>query len=234
MNLTATIKLYGGGPGSGCRGENCGRPSTGEKPQQTLHQFYHGTVLPSAKKILVEGIKDTPTQAFNLTRADMHDHGYVFLTDDKNMAQRFAEFRQKWADAPLGTNVESTPPKAFSNRGAMNIEKTPYNNNPNMIPGKAAVVELSLPEDEIKSLQDDPAMGYGIKGAWRKQGIIPPKYITGVEVLNGNRWKKLSVDEAKVAAQAMKTVYLVYYGPLDALKMHLKAGNENSKSTDND
>lgn len=28
MNLFATISLYGGGPGSGCHGENCGRPTS--------------------------------------------------------------------------------------------------------------------------------------------------------------------------------------------------------------
>ncbi len=27
MNLSSTIGLYGGGPGSGCQGDNCGRPS---------------------------------------------------------------------------------------------------------------------------------------------------------------------------------------------------------------
>lgn len=29
MILEATISIYCGGPGSGCRGDNCGRPSTG-------------------------------------------------------------------------------------------------------------------------------------------------------------------------------------------------------------
>jgi hypothetical protein len=30
MNLATTIELYGGGQGSGCKGENCGRPRTRE------------------------------------------------------------------------------------------------------------------------------------------------------------------------------------------------------------
>jgi hypothetical protein len=29
MNLHATVSIYGGGPGSGCRGDACGRPSSG-------------------------------------------------------------------------------------------------------------------------------------------------------------------------------------------------------------
>lgn len=29
MNLQSTIELFAGGPGSGCKGPNCGRPSTG-------------------------------------------------------------------------------------------------------------------------------------------------------------------------------------------------------------
>lgn len=31
MNLLASIELHAGGPGSGCQGENCGRPATGEQ-----------------------------------------------------------------------------------------------------------------------------------------------------------------------------------------------------------
>jgi hypothetical protein len=31
MNLTSTIMIFAGGPGSGCQGENCGRPSSGTK-----------------------------------------------------------------------------------------------------------------------------------------------------------------------------------------------------------
>lgn len=30
MNLAATLAIYAGGPGSGCRGSNCGRPKTSE------------------------------------------------------------------------------------------------------------------------------------------------------------------------------------------------------------
>jgi hypothetical protein len=33
MNLSASISLYAGGPGSGCQGENCGRPKTGLQRQ---------------------------------------------------------------------------------------------------------------------------------------------------------------------------------------------------------
>jgi hypothetical protein len=32
MNLAATISLYGGGPGSGCVGSNCGRPESLTEP----------------------------------------------------------------------------------------------------------------------------------------------------------------------------------------------------------
>lgn len=35
MNLFLTLTLYGGGPGSGCKGDDCGRPSTALTTQQT-------------------------------------------------------------------------------------------------------------------------------------------------------------------------------------------------------
>jgi hypothetical protein len=51
LDLQKSIYIYAGGPGSGCRGDNCGRPSTGGTP------VYHGTQLGFAKKILKEGLK---------------------------------------------------------------------------------------------------------------------------------------------------------------------------------
>jgi hypothetical protein len=37
MNLASTLSIYGGGPGSGCEGPNCGRPKT--KLQEMLEQI---------------------------------------------------------------------------------------------------------------------------------------------------------------------------------------------------
>lgn len=46
MNLVATISIYAGGPGSGCRGENCGRTVT----------MYHGTIEKFIPRILKNGL----------------------------------------------------------------------------------------------------------------------------------------------------------------------------------
>lgn len=46
MNLASTISLSCGGAGSGCRGENCGRP-----------EGYHGTLSSNVKSILKHGIQ---------------------------------------------------------------------------------------------------------------------------------------------------------------------------------
>ncbi len=50
MNISSTISLYGGGPGSGCNPEvgKCGRPET---------EGYHGTSPKDVRKILTFGLK---------------------------------------------------------------------------------------------------------------------------------------------------------------------------------
>lgn len=39
MNLAATIQLYFGGAGSGCRGPNCGRPATGKTKEAEIQKI---------------------------------------------------------------------------------------------------------------------------------------------------------------------------------------------------
>lgn len=59
MNLEHTLSLHGGGPGSGCRGPNCGRPPLSAGPEGDLKEgeYYHGTSIANARKILRSGIK---------------------------------------------------------------------------------------------------------------------------------------------------------------------------------
>lgn len=40
MNLTSTIEIFAGGPGSGCRGDDCGRKETAEDNQQILREKF--------------------------------------------------------------------------------------------------------------------------------------------------------------------------------------------------
>lgn len=42
MNLQSTISIYGGGPGSGCTGPNCGRHALTDMLKQTTEQFKSG------------------------------------------------------------------------------------------------------------------------------------------------------------------------------------------------
>jgi hypothetical protein len=46
MNLHSVSQLFAGGPGSGCRGNNCGRPSTGSKsiPKRLVRQSWTAPV----------------------------------------------------------------------------------------------------------------------------------------------------------------------------------------------
>lgn len=69
MNICATITLHAGGPGSGCKGPNCGRPRT--------NVFYHGTVEENVHSILNNGL------------IDKDNVGVVYTTTSKRMALTF-------------------------------------------------------------------------------------------------------------------------------------------------
>src|SRR5260221_14070532 len=77
MNLASTIILLAGGMGSGCQGENCGRPS-GTKAKVVV---YHGTSLKAAQIILKEGLKP---QEGNASKS-------VYASEDKGIAAMFAK-----------------------------------------------------------------------------------------------------------------------------------------------
>lgn len=67
MNLSATIAIYGGGPGSGCTGPNCGRPKTWDGTT-TTKQYYmdeNGHYTPDRAKLhdeLIAKYEDKPSQ----------------------------------------------------------------------------------------------------------------------------------------------------------------------------
>jgi hypothetical protein len=64
--------VFGGGPGSGCKGQNCGRHRT----------LYHGTSVENAKSILQHGFD--PKR--NITKADPEDPKTTSFSSDKKTA----------------------------------------------------------------------------------------------------------------------------------------------------
>lgn len=198
MQLEQTLTIYAGGPGSGCKGSDCGRPSTG--PTST---WWHGTLSASAKQIFKEGLRQDPESAWNKPRLKSRK-GYVYLTNDKSVAERFAKYRSKY--------------DRFGNM------KETFE--------KPAIVELHLPTNIVEKLQPDPK--YAPPGffanpkdtpAWMLRGQIPKEYVANVEVPSGVgpdgfHWR--SMNKSELAAQGITPVYLVYYGDLDLLKRHLR------------
>lgn len=64
MNLQQTLDLYGGGPGSGCQGSNCGRPPGSGHPED--HSRYTGERTVANEKDIrnrMPGIKRQNTKA---------------------------------------------------------------------------------------------------------------------------------------------------------------------------
>lgn len=220
MLMSATISLHGGGPGSGCRGPNCGRKSTGMS--ERTEAFYHGTVLPSAKAILQQGLIPHPSTAFHIGHIPVRS-GYIYATKDESEAKQFARVRAAYESmSPGSTRVvgfgQDKPGEEFRFWKAKDAPPASADKP------VAAVVEMELPEHLANKFGDDPDSLRG--DDLTAKGIIPPQFIKSVEVLSGDKWKKYSRDEVdKIAAQTGSSTYLVYFGPIEALKTHLKAGN---------
>jgi hypothetical protein len=97
MNLATTLTIYGGGPGSGCRGPNCGRPSIGGKEQAHVvakvllkgsKYLYHGTSSKSIKRIKNSGLVAgknyvTPFSGLAMNEASFKVAGTQMLTGKK-------------------------------------------------------------------------------------------------------------------------------------------------------
>lgn len=73
MNMASTVVIYGGGPGSGCQGPNCGRHVV----------LYHGTAAENVDSIRNEGLKE-----HNPYAQTGHDKT-VSLTSDVNTAHKY-------------------------------------------------------------------------------------------------------------------------------------------------
>jgi hypothetical protein len=222
MRLQATIQVYAiGGPGSGCNPEvgHCGRPPGSGKTQEMLN-FYHGTVLPSAKKIFAEGLKQDSSQKFlvdHLGTVGRSPNGYVFMTPHEALAKSYAEFRSEYATAKIGDEVVMWRPD-----GPATMTK---NSSADYRTGDPAVVKLSIPKDEVMKLYEAKkfAPDRADPEGWRAKGIIPKEYISGVEVYRNGVWTDMQPQDL-AAAMARVPVYLVYYGDLKALKLHLNGG----------
>lgn len=86
MNLAATIELYAGGLGSGCRGSNCGRGKL----------LYHGTDKANLSSIKKLGL--IPQKSLGHYTGEKWEEGKVFLTESKEVARKYAD---KYSDSPI-------------------------------------------------------------------------------------------------------------------------------------
>ena len=227
MNLAATL-LYAYGTSEGLRKawdtRGRGRKATSHESEK-IKVFYHGTVLPSAKKILAEGLKPVAEKAFQVNMIPTSRKGYVYVTTEKELAARFAEARAAYDATQPGRTVIVHDYGLMKREEAQPAYTVPSDEKP-------VVVEIDIPEKIVRSFQPDPDSGEtpGTEVTFLKKGIIPKEFIKKVSILEGHdtsgerhKWRVLRPDEL-AASKSGKTLYLVYVGPLAALKMHLKAG----------
>jgi hypothetical protein len=194
--------------------------------QEGIKRFYHGTVLPSAKKILQEGLAPQEGKAFQVNKIPTSKKGYVYITSDKKIARLFAEARAKYDATAPGEQFTVGNFTMTKREEAQPSYITPSNEKP-------VVLEIDVPAKVAASFVPDPDSDPdpSTNVAYLKKGIIPKEFIKKVSVLNYDpkaeermTWKDFTPDNCCEAAAAGKRLFLVYVGPIEALKMHLKAG----------
>jgi len=113
MNQLATLELFAGGPGSGCRGDNCGRPSKG-KQRETKEKFvvfYHGTSVEGADRIKKEGILKSKAKMKTVDVTDIPhralDYGdkLVVVKVPESLAKKFVNMTSDGPDWAFNGNI---------------------------------------------------------------------------------------------------------------------------------
>jgi hypothetical protein len=217
MNLAATlVYAYGTSEGVTKAWDTRGRSQKTDLDDK-VKVFYHGTVLPSAKKIIKEGLMPEPGKSFQVNHIPASMNGYVYVTTQPWIAKMFAEARAKYEKSEPGEDF------LVGNYGFWKRADAPHPDIEKLGEQVPAIVKIAVPENVAATFQQDPdSMD---DAALLRKGIIPKEYIKGVSVLQGDgkKWKSFKPEQLAAAA-AGRTLYLVYYGPMDALKMHLNAG----------
>ncbi len=141
MNLATTIWLYAGGPGSGCAGPNCGRPSTGvvrntrefiEPPPNTMsrdQKMDHYVVSPDgeAKRVLShlgyfmdtkQKVSDFLKNGGIMVTVSGGGPGFTFGSKDESTVDRLVQVLTH----PVFSGYEATVSYYGKNRAAPELE----------------------------------------------------------------------------------------------------------------
>lgn len=168
MNLTQMLKLDAGGPGSGCRGDRCGRPRVGNDPgaSSRLNPFgsEYGQVIPALVPLMY--------------------HGTASSLMEKIKKEGFIAGKGKGADAWSKEHWGASPPSARArvkciymspSEGAAKLfAAAAVDENPGSQP---VIAKIQLPDEAITKLKGDPQSPPG--QAVKYPGRIPPEWIKG-------------------------------------------------------
>lgn len=200
MRLSTTISVYAGGQGSGCHGENCGRPPAGKTAGGLDHDAKNvkeGKLTPSQKKQLDKEYKyqkNWPNPGMTVER-----HGNMVVT------KRSDSTRTAWIDNKGKFQVTIVPdrdrPEAVKKAGEDNARITKE--------FKDATKKLGLPSGGDKSTgyyRWSKSGGYAgekvlarVEQAAKKAGFkqqVSDQFLSpdGYTSRNGNTWTKGNVS----------------------------------------
>lgn len=167
MNLTQMLKLEAGGPGSGCRGDRCGRPRSAAQPD------FAGIPRPAFGE---------PGESSNLI--PLMYHGTASAMKAQIMKEGFIGGKGKGGDAWSKDHWGATPPSARARVKC--VYMTPSEGAAKLFAAAAAdenpgsqpvIAKIQLPDAALSKLRADPQSPRG--SAVKYSGKIPPEWIKG-------------------------------------------------------
>lgn len=184
VNLTAAIEIQAGGPGSGCRGDDCGRPSTGQASKGKVRVFYHGTTEKAGRLIARRGLVPGKKSAWGRLTKKVHGKGWVHLTPSALAAHDFG-----FQNASQSSPAYLRNAKREAKEEGVSLKE--YLSEDNFAgwgeyPGtKYAVVRVEIPEKEYQQMkmQADPED----RKDRRYRGKIPASYVTNVSIYKSGK-----------------------------------------------
>jgi hypothetical protein len=161
LNLQATIELYGGGPGSGCRGPNCGRPGYPASDNQFVAKFRDEKgwtdTTPGSRQNPIE-VGDDVKRAVRLVRQGKH----VVVNQPEEVATLIEKIKN---DAAIFKS-EGKPIPDY------NLEDITVEGK-NLFRGDLGVPRVNMPQTAGLLMPDSPALPSGADPATYEADLTP-------------------------------------------------------------
>jgi hypothetical protein len=147
--------------------------------------LYHGTATPYLPSIILSGLKPQPGKNFKVIDVDSLTANAptelgVYLTDSREIAEKFARLRASYLKAKPRHIVAEYPNRHDISQ--MVYYKSPSGPAP-IVDAKPIVLEVQVSPDVAKQLNEDEQTQLFGGGAFWYPGVIPPSAIVKVDTL---------------------------------------------------